>query len=117
VITGFMKLIWWQMPLAIAGIMLIISGPSMVIAWLKLRQRTLGPILDANGWAVNARAKINIPFGRSLTKVAALPPGAERSLEDPFAEKKSPWPKLLFLLAIILALLYFFADKCPLLNR
>jgi hypothetical protein len=60
VITGFMQLVWWKMPLAIAGIMMIISGPSMIIAWLKLRQRTLGPILDANGWAVNARAKINI---------------------------------------------------------
>ena len=28
----------------------------------------LGPILDANGWAINARARINIPFGKSLTK-------------------------------------------------
>jgi len=111
VITGFMQLIWWQMPLAIAGIMLIISGPSMIIAWLKLRQRTLGPILEANGWAVNARARINIPFGRSLTKVAALPPGAERSLEDPFADKKSVWPKVLLLIVILLALLYFLAGK------
>jgi len=111
VITGFMKLIWWQMPLAVAGIMLVISGPAMIMAWLKLRQRTLGPILDANGWAVNARAKINIPFGSSLTKVVALPPGAERSLEDPFAEKKSAWPKLLLIVAIVLALLYFFAGK------
>ncbi len=111
VITGFMQLIWWQMPLAIGGIILLISGPSMIIAWLKLRQRTLGPILDANGWAVNARARINIPFGRSLTKVAALPPGAERSLEDPFADKKSVWPKLLLIIIIILGLLYFFMGK------
>ncbi|MBP8980633.1 MAG: hypothetical protein KBG09_05250 [Syntrophobacterales bacterium] len=111
VITGFMQLIWWQMPLAIAGIMFLISGPSMIIAWLKLRQRTLGPILEANGWAVNARARINIPFGRSLTKIAALPPGAERSLEDPFADKKSVWPKVLLLIVILLALLYFLAGK------
>ncbi|MDI9569941.1 MAG: hypothetical protein QM278_04275 [Pseudomonadota bacterium] len=109
-ITGFMKLIWWQMPLAVGGLMLVISGPSVVIAWLKLRQRTLGPILDANGWAVNARARINIPFGGALTKVAVLPPGAERSLEDPFAEKKSLWPKLLLLLVVILLLLYLFVD-------
>ena len=111
VITGFMQLIWWQMPLAIGGIMLLISGPSMIIAWLKLRQRTLGPILDANGWAVNARARINIPFGRSLTKVAVLPPGAERSLEDPFADKKSVWPKLLLLIIVLLVLLFFLAGK------
>ena len=62
------------MPLAILAVLLLISGPSMILAWLKLRQRNLGPILDANGWAVNARAKINIPFGASLTGMAKLPP-------------------------------------------
>jgi hypothetical protein len=51
-----------------------------------LRKRNLGPILDANGWAVNARAKINLPFGASLTRVAALPPGSARDFTDPFAE-------------------------------
>ncbi|MCK9392276.1 MAG: hypothetical protein M0Q01_12010 [Syntrophales bacterium] len=108
-ITGFMQLVWWKMPLAIAGIIMLISGPSMIIAWLKLRQRTLGPILDANGWAVNARARINIAFGRSLTKVASLPPGAERSLEDPFADKKSKWPQIL-VVVIVLSLLFYFLN-------
>jgi len=111
VITGFMQLVWWQMPLAIAGIIMIVSGPSMIIAWLKLRHRTLGPILDANGWAVNARARINIPFGRSLTKVATLPPGAERSLEDPFADKKSKWPQILLVIIILFLLFYFLNGK------
>jgi len=46
------------------GLLLAISGPSMLIAWLKLRQRNVGPILDANGWSVNALAKINIPLAR-----------------------------------------------------
>jgi hypothetical protein len=85
VVTGFLRLAWWQIPLALAGIVLLVSGPSMIIAWLKLRQRNLGPILDAGGWAVNARAVINIPFGGSLTSVAALPRGAGRSLSDPYA--------------------------------
>lgn len=76
--------IW--MPLGVLGLMLIISGPSMLIAALKLRQRNLGPILDANGWAVNAKAKINIPFGKSLTGVAKLPEGSQRDLVDPYAE-------------------------------
>ncbi|HAJ26843.1 MAG TPA: hypothetical protein DCG53_06290, partial [Syntrophus sp. (in: bacteria)] len=111
VITGFMQLVWWKMPLAIAGVTMLISGPSMIIAWLKLRQRTLGPILDANGWAVNARARINIPFGRSLTKVASLPPGAERSLEDPFADKKCKWPKILVVVVILSLLFYFLNGK------
>lgn len=86
-VTGFFGLSWWQMPLALGSIMALISVPSVVIALLKLRRRNLGPILDASGWAVNARLKINIPFGGSLTETAVLPPNAKRSLTDPFQEK------------------------------
>jgi hypothetical protein len=96
------------MPLGVLGIMLLISGPSMLLAWLKLHKRNLGPILDANGWAVNARAKINVPFGASLTRVAALPSGSKRDLVDLFAEKKHPWKLYLALLCLVLlALLYW----------
>ena len=93
----------WQIPLALLGIILLISTPSMLIAYLKLRRRNLGPILDANGWAVNAKAKMNVPFGGSLTAVAALPPGSQRDLVDPFAEKKSPWPKVIVFLLVLIA--------------
>lgn len=106
VVTGFLNLAWWQMPIAAAGLMLLISGPSMIIAWLKLRQRTIGPILDANGWAINGRVRINVAFGDSLTKLASLPEGAVRSLEDPFADKKSRWPKIIVLVVLLLVLLY-----------
>ncbi|MEI2741391.1 MAG: hypothetical protein V9G63_02965 [Candidatus Competibacter sp.] len=103
VLTGFLGLKLWQMPLAIVGLILLISGPSMVIAFLKLRKRNLAPLLDGNGWAVNTHATINIPFGTSLTRVAALPPGAQRSFKDPFEEKKQPWKTYLFLLALLVA--------------
>ncbi|MBK7299416.1 MAG: hypothetical protein IPI79_02765 [Moraxellaceae bacterium] len=83
--SGFLGLIWWQMPIAILGLLLIISGPSMVMAWFKLRQRNLSPILDANGWAVNTNAKVSIAFGTTLTVLASLPKGAKRDLKDPFA--------------------------------
>jgi hypothetical protein len=103
-LTGLLGLKAWQLPLALAGLLLIVSGPAMVLAWLKLRQRNLGPILDANGWAVNTRARINIPFGTALTGIARLPEGAERSLVDPFAEKRRPWKTYFFLLALAVAL-------------
>ena len=70
------------------GIFLAISAPFVVIAWFKLRLRNLGPILDANGWAVNTRAKLSVAFGASLTQTAALPPGSERDLRDPYSERK-----------------------------
>lgn len=102
--TGLAKLALWQLPLVVLALMVIISGPSVFIAWLKLRKRNLGPLLDANGWAINTRAKISMPLGKSLTQVATLPPGAHRDLFDPFAEKKSIWPKLLAVLTILLVL-------------
>ena len=89
-ISGFLKLAWWKMPFAIAGIILAISGPSMIIAYFKLRKRNLAPILDANGWAINARAIINIAFGNTLTHLVQLPGGAVLNLNDPFTQKKNP---------------------------
>jgi hypothetical protein len=112
--TGLTSVIGSYGPLVIlvllAGVIALISGPSMILAFIKLRKRNLGPILDANGWAVNAAAKINVPFGTSLTGIASLPPGSQRDLVDPFAEKKSPWPRLLGLL-VLLYLAYLFCDR------
>ena len=106
IFTKIFGLPTWEIPVAFVGIMFAISMPSVIIAWLKLRKRNLGPILDANGWAVNAKAKMNVPFGASLTQIAVLPPGAQRDLADPFAEKKKPWGLYITLLVIfgILAL-------------
>lgn len=39
---------------------------------------------------MNGRAKVNVPFGGSLTAVATLPEGSSRTLGDPFAEKPKP---------------------------
>lgn len=90
VLAMFLGLGAW-MPLGILAVLLAISGPSMLIAWLKLRQRNLGPILDASAWAVNGLVKINVPFGGSLTKLAKLPAGSSRTADDPFAEESQPW--------------------------
>ncbi|HEX4420125.1 MAG TPA: hypothetical protein VH165_19555, partial [Kofleriaceae bacterium] len=90
VMASIFGLGWWA-PLGIAGIMFAISGPSMLLAFIKLRRRNLGPLLDANGWAINSLTRINVPFGSALTDVAALPPGAQRSARDPYAEKRRPW--------------------------
>jgi len=100
ILATFFGLGIW-LPLGLLGLLLAISGPSMLIAWLKLRQRNVGPILDANGWSVNALAKINVPFGAALTQVAALPRGSRRELRDPFAEKKRPWRLYLLLLLLL----------------
>ena len=106
IFASILKLAWWQIPLAFTGIIIAISMPSVIAAWLKLRKRNLGPILDANGWAVNARARINVPFGGSLTQIASLPFNSDKSLEDPFAEKRNPWFALSLLLVFVAIAVY-----------
>jgi hypothetical protein len=103
--TGLAKLAIWQLPLVVIGLVLVISLPSMAIAWLKLRQRTLGPILEGNGWAVNGRVKINIPFGTALTDMAVLPAGAHRSLEDPYEDKEAARQRRRLMALLVLAAL------------
>ena len=105
VFAKFVEVPFWKLPLIFLGLMLAISLPSMVIAWLKLRQRTLGPVLEANGWAVNGRVKINIPFGSALTDLAKLPPGSHRSLEDPYEDKEAARQKRRATCLLVLALL------------
>jgi hypothetical protein len=105
-VSGLFSLPFWQLCLAVAGLMLLVSGPSMLIAWLKLRQRNLGPILDANGWAVNGRVKMNVRFGGSLTAVAALPPGSLPAVDDPFGERPAVWPKAL---GVVVALAFVYS--------
>jgi hypothetical protein len=115
VLEKFFGLGVW-MPLGILAIILLFSGPSMLIAALKLRQRSLGPILDASGWAINGRVQITLPFGAALTSTASLPPGSNLTLSDPYAEKKSRWPKVAAGLAL-LALAGYVAYRLGFLDR
>jgi len=94
----------------------VVSGPSMLIAWLKLRQRTLGPILEGNGWAVNGRVRINVPFGTALTDLAVKPPGSTMSLEDPYEDKAAGRRRrqtifLIVLLALVAAAAWIRYDR------
>jgi hypothetical protein len=75
---------WWALPVAIISLLLVISGPSMILAWMKLRKRNLAPLLNANGWAVNADAMVSVLFGNTLTDQAQFP---IVKLNDPFAKK------------------------------
>ena len=101
----FIELGPW-IPVALIGLILAISGPSMLIAWLKLRERSLGPILDASGWAINGRMKINLPLGNSLSQTAKVPLNAKRTMHDPYAvnyAKRWLWALLIVVLGLALA--------------
>lgn len=100
----FIELGPW-IPVAILGMILAISGPSMLIAWLKLRQRSLGPILDASGWAINGRMNINLSLGRSLSQTAKVPVNAKRNFADPYADSHGLRNTLCVIALVVLGLL------------
>ena len=80
----------------------------MVIAWLKLRQRNLGPLLDANGWP-------SIPVRRSTSPSAgsylpgADPLGSKRNLVDPYHQsiQGRVWTIVILVLLLLAGLWYF----------
>ena len=114
--SGLVGLPFWQLCIALAVLVLVVSGPSVLIAWLKLRKRNLGPILDANGWAVNARARLNVPFGESLTGVAKLPRGARIVSRDRFGQRPAAWPRFVAFL-VVLGFLYSLLNDFGLIRR
>ena len=108
---------WWALILVIIGILLCISGPSMFLAYLKLRERNLAPVLNANGWAVNAKSRVSVKFGETLTEEAKFPllPDQKKNL-SPAAK----WLIGLLAAAIVVGVVVFFAlrpseccESCP----
>ncbi|MBQ5728193.1 MAG: hypothetical protein IIV56_04660, partial [Mailhella sp.] len=87
IVGMLMALHWWQFPLLIVAAFACISGPAAFLAWLKLRKRTLGPVLEASGWAVNGQLPVNLVLGSALTSEASLPRNATRTRHDPLRQK------------------------------
>ena len=94
---GLASLNWWQLIIVFICILLVISGPSMIMAWMKLRRRNLAPVLNANGWAINADSIISVPFGMKLTEQVRFP-----FTQNP--AKKSPAGKIFLVILLLIVL-------------
>ena len=100
-LDSIIKMPWWGVFVLIAAIILLISGPSMLLAWIKLRKRNLAPVLNANGWAINSRVLVNTQFGSTLTHLAKYP---KVKGKDPFRKKTPLWRHILRWCLILLVL-------------
>ncbi len=92
------SLSWWQWIVLIIALMLVISLPSVFIAWRKIRKRDLGPMLNANGWAINASSLVNNKFGKTLTSVVKYP---KLTAVDPEARKRARRRKAIIWILIL----------------
>ncbi|HTU00678.1 MAG TPA: hypothetical protein VMG58_02635, partial [Candidatus Sulfotelmatobacter sp.] len=111
VFSGLLKLAPWEWPIAVAAALLLISGPSMLLAALKLRQRNLGPLLEGTGWAVNGRVKINMPLGAALTDRGVLPPNSDRLAFDPYEDEAANTRRLIAYAVAVMALAWLAIAK------
>jgi len=59
--------------LSLVAVVLIVSLPSVILTWFKLRKRDLGAILNASGWAVNREIGLSMKRARSFTRCAHNP--------------------------------------------
>ena len=62
-----------QIALSIVAIVLVVSLPNVILTWFKLRQRDLGAILNAGGWAINRPMRFSMKRARAFTKCAGNP--------------------------------------------
>lgn len=78
-----------QILAAIIGLILVVSLPSVILTYFKLRRRDLSAILNACGWAVNRPMRFSMARAKLFTKCAKGP---------------SLWPVLLVFFLILAAI-------------
>lgn len=52
---------------AVLMVVLLIMLPTALVSWIRLRQRDIGKLLEANAWAINGRIPLTRQLGKSLT--------------------------------------------------
>jgi hypothetical protein len=100
-VSALSRMPLWKTAVGLVVLLLIISGPSMILTWFKLRARNVAPILNACGWAVNRNLRLTLKLGRIFTTEAMLPAHAERQLNDPFADDNVARNRLILIVILI----------------
>lgn len=61
---------WWQILVGIVAVVVVVSLPSVILTWFKLRRRDLSAILNACGWAINRQMRFSTLRARGFTRQA-----------------------------------------------
>ena len=57
-----------KLALSLLAVVLVVSLPSVILTWFKLRRRDIGAILNASGWAINREMRFSMKRARGFTK-------------------------------------------------
>lgn len=64
------SMVWWKILISIVALVLLVSLPSVILTWFKLRRRDLCAILNASGWAINRPMRFSVVRARAFTQCA-----------------------------------------------
>lgn len=70
IMAAVSTMVWWQVLVAGAAVIAVVSVPSVILTWFKLRRRDLGAILNACGWAINRPMRFSMRLARTFTACA-----------------------------------------------
>ena len=68
--SAISAMVWWQLLIAVVAVILVVSLPSVILTWFKLRRRDIGAVLNASGWAINRPMYFSMKRARGFTKCA-----------------------------------------------
>ena len=62
-----------QIALSLVALIMLVSMPSVILTWFKLRQRDIGAILNASGWAINRPMRFSMRRAHAFTVCPPCP--------------------------------------------
>jgi hypothetical protein len=74
--TALKGVLWWEILLGIAAVILLLLSPLTILVILKLRKRDLSAILEGSGWAINARMRLTRQQAAIFTQKPPYPKDA-----------------------------------------
>jgi len=72
--------------IALLGLAMVVLLPCIFAGFVKIRKRDMSGLLEASGWAVNVRMRINTTMGRLFTHTPPLPKEAFKERRDTIAK-------------------------------
>lgn len=79
---GALLRLFYILSASAGAFLVVIMAVTSLTAWMKLRRRDLGVLLQAGGWAINGRIRVTAKMGRLFVRPVTLPRNAKHLRRD-----------------------------------